>query len=77
MYIIEKVKNTADYKKFKKDRILIKGDLELIGDTTLTKMLYLRQLASMYNKNKLERLRELLEATEDRVIIFYNFNNWL
>lgn len=73
VHTIEKVKNTTDYKKFKKDRILIKGDLELIGDTTLTKMLYLRQLASMYNKNKLERLRELLEATEDRVIIFYNF----
>lgn len=73
VHTIEKVKNTADYKKFKKDRVLIKDDLELIGDTTLTKMLYLRQLASMYNKNKLSRLKALLEATEDRVIIFYNF----
>ncbi|MDT2288957.1 hypothetical protein P7H17_26870 [Paenibacillus larvae] len=45
----------------------------LVGDTTLTKMLYLRQLAGMYNPEKPERLRELLESTSDRVIVFYNF----
>ena len=40
-------------------------------------MLYLRQLASQYNKNKLNQLRDILESTEDRVIIFYNFNKEL
>lgn len=73
IHTIEKVKNTTNYKKFQKDRILIKDGLELVGDTTLTMMLYSRQLASMYNKNKIDKLKELLEATEDRVIIFYNF----
>lgn len=73
IHTIEKVKTTSDYKKFKKDRLLIKDDLELVGDNTLTKMLYLRQLASMYNKNKVDKLKELLESTDDRVIIFYNF----
>ncbi|MCW6124732.1 DEAD/DEAH box helicase [Clostridium sporogenes] len=47
--------------------------IELVGDTSLTKMLYLRQLASQYNSNKLSALKDLLESTEDRVIIFYNF----
>lgn len=73
IHTLETVKTTSDYKKFKKDRLLIKDNLELVGDNTLTRMLYLRQLASMYNKNKIDKLKELLESTEDRVIIFYNF----
>lgn len=67
------VENTPQYKKFKKDRVITVCDKELLGDTSLTKMLYLRQLASQYNKNKLSALEDLLESTEDRVIIFYNF----
>ncbi|MGN9161261.1 SNF2-related protein [Clostridium sulfidigenes] len=51
--------------------------VELIGDTTLTKMLYLRQLSSQYNNNKLAALKDLLESTEDRLIIFYNFTQEL
>ena len=51
--------------------------LELVGDTSLTKMLYLRQLASQYNTNKTTKLRDLLESTNDRVIVFYNFNDEL
>ncbi|MCC5427827.1 DEAD/DEAH box helicase [Clostridium botulinum] len=67
------VENTKEYKKFKKDRLITINDTELVGDTSLTKMLYLRQLASQYNPNKLSSLKDLLESTEDRVIIFYNF----
>ena len=48
--------------------------IELVGDTTLTNMLYQRQLASMYNKNKYEVLQDLLTSTEDRLLIFYNFD---
>ena len=51
--------------------------IELVGDTTLTNMLYQRQLASMYNKNKYEVLQDLLNSTEDRVLIFYNFTQEL
>lgn len=67
------VDNTASYKKFKKDRFITIDDKELLGDTSLTKMLYLRQLASQYNSNKIGALKDILESTEDRVIIFYNF----
>ncbi len=66
------IENTKEYKKFKKDRLITINDTELVGDTSLTKMLYLRQLASQYNPNKLSSLKDLLESTEDRVIIFYN-----
>lgn len=67
------VENISEYKKFKKDRLITIDGIELIGDTSLTKMLYLRQLASQYNPNKLDALEDLLESTEDRLIIFYNF----
>lgn len=50
---------------------------EFVGDTTLTKMLYERQLCGSYNPNKLEALKDLLESSDDRIIIFYNFNNEL
>ena len=49
--------------------------IELVGDTTLTKMLYERQLCGQYNKGKLEAFRDLLESTNDRLIVFYNFND--
>ena len=67
------VQNTAEYKKFKRDRVITVEDVELVGDTTLTKLLYLRQLTSIYNQHKHLSLRELLESTEDRVVVFYNF----
>ena len=72
--IITKVKNTKTYEVFRKNRIVTVNDSELIGDTSLTKLLYLRQLASLYNANKYEILKELLESTNERVIVFYNFN---
>lgn len=68
-----KIKNIPQYKKFKKDRLIEIEGIELIGDTSLTNLLYQRQLAGMYNKNKYEKVTELLESTEDRIIIFYNF----
>lgn len=74
---IVKVSSTKEYRKFKKDRLVTINGVELVGDTTLTKMLYQRQLASMYNKNKYEVLQDLLSSTEDRVLIFYNFTQEL
>lgn len=48
--------------------------IELVGDTLLTKMLYARQLCSQYNPGKVEAFKELVESTNDRLIVFYNFN---
>ena len=71
---IIKVNSIPAYKKFKKNRLVTIDGIELVGDTTLTKMLYQRQLAGMYNKNKYEVLQDLLTSTEDRVLVFYNFD---
>lgn len=53
------------------------GGTELVGDTTLTKMLCERQLCGQYNKDKLQAFRDLVESTNDRLIVFYNFNQEL
>ena len=72
-----KVKSSPQYKKFKKTRVVDVGDTTLVGDNTLTKMLYERQLCGVYSGNKLEALEDILVSTEDRVIVFYNFNDEL
>lgn len=53
------------------------GEKELVGDTTLTKMLYERMLCGSYNEEKLSALEDLINSTEDRLIVFYNFNEEL
>lgn len=68
---------TKEYRKFRKDSIVTFDNQEFVGDTTLTKMLYERMLCGFANTDKLVSLRDLLESTSDRVIIFYNFVNEL
>lgn len=66
---------SKEYKKFQKTNIVIADETELVGDTTLNKLLYDRQLCGMYSKDKLKALKDLLSSSEDRFIIFYNFNH--
>jgi SNF2 family DNA or RNA helicase len=68
-----KVPIIKEYKVFKEDRICTINDTELVGDTTLTKLLYERQLCGQYNKDKLKAFLDLVESTNDRLIVFYNF----
>lgn len=66
-------KSTQAYKYFTKNSYLMFDDVELVGDNSLTKMLYARQLCGQYHKEKLQGLRDLVESTQDRLIVFYNF----
>lgn len=70
-----KVDSTKEYRTFRKTNIVIVNNNELVGDTTLTKMLYERQLCGQYNSNKFAAFRDLLESTNDRLIVFYNFTS--
>ena len=67
-----RVKPSKEYKKFRKDRVVEVDGTQLVGDNTLTAMLYERQLCGQYNKDKLEAFKDLVESTEDRLIVFYN-----
>lgn len=66
-----------EYRKFKKTCLVTIEDHELVGDTTLTKMLYERMLCGQYCQSKLAAFRSIIESTEDRVIVFYNFDGEL
>lgn len=71
------IKKPKLYDKFLRDKIVTVEGRELVGDTVLTKSLYARMLCGSYSEEKLERLRELLESSGERFIIFYNFNEEL
>ncbi|AHN20287.1 DEAD/DEAH box helicase [Lysinibacillus varians] len=70
---IVKIPGTKLYNEFAKHHILELENELLIGDTAPSKKLYLRQLAGVYNDHKLQYVKDLIESTNDRVIIFYNF----
>lgn len=70
-----KVDPSKEYRKFRKDKIVEIEETELVGDTTLTKMLYERQLCGQYSEAKLKAFTDLLESTEDRLVVFYNFTD--
>lgn len=67
------IPTTKEYRKFRKSKIVEIEETELVGDTVLTQILYERQLCGQYNKAKLAAFRDMVESTEDRLIVFYNF----
>ena len=71
------VPTAKEYRKFRKDSIVKFDGKEFVGDTTLTKMLYERMLCGFANKEKLSAFKDLLQSTDDRLIVFYNFVNEL
>lgn len=73
-FIIVNCESSKEYRKFMKNSIVKLADgTELIGDQIFTKRLYARQLCGVYSKDKLEAFKELIQSTNDRVIVFYNF----
>ena len=74
-FIEVNVSKSKEYNKFMKDSIISFDGVELVGDTSLTKRLYARQLCGQYSKEKLEAFRDLIESTNDRIIVFYNFTD--
>lgn len=68
------IERSKEYDRFSNDLIHIEGDTVLIGDTVLTKRLYQRMLCGQYSKGKLQAFTDLINSTNDRLIVFYNFN---
>ncbi len=81
-----KVSASSDYRRFmRKDLVTVNKldssvtgwktgvEAELIGDTSLTKRLYARMLCGMYSVNKLQAFEDLIQGTNERLIVFYNF----
>lgn len=73
-FIEVNVSKPPKYTMFMKDSYLKVDGFELVGDTSLTKRVYARQLCGMFSEEKFQAFRELVESTNDRLIVFYNFN---
>ena len=63
-----------EYRKFMRDSIVTIDDVELVGDTAFNKRLNARRIASLYNESKWQSFTDLLASTNERLIVFYNFN---
>ena len=72
-FITVDINNTPEYKQFLKDRIITLEGETLVGDSTFSRILYERALCGIYNKNKHEMFKDLIDSTDDRLIVFYNF----
>ena len=68
------VPTSKEYRKFiKTGYVQMPDGSELIGDQVFTMRLHARQLCGIYSQAKLEAFKELIQSTNDRVIVFYNF----
>ena len=77
VHIPVKVPVTDEYRRFIKSRIIRMDGKTLIGDMVLTKRLYARMLCSWYNPAKLQAFRDLINSTESRIVVFYNWKEEL
>lgn len=76
-FIDVSVDPSREYRKFRRDKIITVEGLELVGDTALKQMLCERQLCGMYSADKMQAFKDLVRSTQDRLIVFYNFNEEL
>ena len=78
IFSVVKCSLPAGYNQLKKKGIVeIDKDITLVADSLLKEMLYERQLCGMYSPAKFKALKDLLESSDDRFIIFYNFDDEL
>ena len=68
---------TKQYSTFMRKRIITVDGKELVGDTALTRRLYARMLCGQYNKEKLQAFKDLIDSSDDRFVVFYNFTEEL
>lgn len=61
------------YRVFKEKKIVEVDGVTLVGDTQLSERMYRRMLCGQYSEEKLQAFRDLVESTEDRLIVFYTF----
>lgn len=76
-FITVSVPTTSEYRTFRRDKLVQIGDEVLVGDHVFTERLCSRQLCGQYNKMKLDAFSDLITSTNERLIVFYNFNREL
>ena len=62
------------YDDILRDKYTVIDGKEFIADNPLKRLLYLRICCGAYNAERLNRFSDLLESTDNRIVVFYNFN---
>ena len=70
-------RSTKEYRKFMKDSVITVDGREYVGDTILAKRIYARMMCSFLNPERVAAFKDLVYSTEDRLIVFYKFNDEL
>lgn len=76
-FINVNVPTSKEYRRFKDKSLVTIDGVELVGDSIFAKILNQRKLCGYFNKDKLDAFKELAESTNDRLVVFYNFNDEL
>lgn len=71
------VARTPQYDRFCRDRVISMDGRELIGDYQLTERLYKKMLCGAFSGPKLKAFRDLVDSTDDRLVVFYNYTDEL
>jgi SNF2 family DNA or RNA helicase len=64
---------SAEYLRFAKSGIVTVNEKTLVGDMGLTERMYKRMLCGHFSDEKAQAFADLLESTNDRLIVFYTF----
>ena len=75
-YIDVSTRLPAQYKKFMHEGYIVIDDKEYVGDTILSKRIYARMICSL-SQERITAFKDLVESTNDRLIVFYNYNDEL
>lgn len=77
-FIPVSIPTIPEYRRFRKRKLVtVEDGIELVGDSILAERLYSRMLCGQYNLHKLEAFADLVQSTNERLIVFYNFNEEL
>lgn len=68
---------SKEYQKFLDNRFVTVDQRTLQGSTPLANLLHARELCGMYSKEKLQAFKDLIDSSNDRFIVFYNFTEEL
>lgn len=77
-FIPVSIPTIPEYRRFRKRKLVtVEDGIELVGDSILAERLYSRMLCGQFNPRKLEAFADLVQSTNERLIVFYNFNEEL
>lgn len=75
--IVISCKTPAQFYTFIKDGVVTIDGEDLVGDNTLVKRLRSKEICTVYNKDKYDKFEDLIKSTQDRLVVFYQYNKEL